>query len=322
MSFETPTIEREQVAAMPHNGEVPPRIIRPAAPQEPNALFAYDTKNILPNDFTGLSTVIEVPPYGFIPDNWSRALLRGLRKLDTAGKTVLEPGMGTGVNLGYLANRPKNERPKALWGGDYDRRMAPVAARNIDRMLTSEERSTVHVCEGELSLIAWAEKHKVQPDIVYGCLPQVPCPKSVHLGEGDSFSHYYEVDHHEAEIDDFGLGLQRLLLLEARELLAKNGSVVLNLGGRPGRDLLMSMFEKNGFAPEVLHAEILRQHEGTNLEPLARREHVMKDSTGHEFEFFGDPEGNEPINATEALNRRNQGLHVYHSIYVIQATIL
>ncbi len=322
MEFQSSEFEHQDWQASPEQGRIAPRIIRPEHPKEFDPLHAHDVQDIFPKNFTGKSTLIEVPPYGFVPDNWSRALLRGLEKLDVAGKTILEPGVGSGINAAYLANRPKHDRPKALWAGDYDRRMAPVAARNADRLLTPDERSTIHLCEGELSLIAWAERHNVRPDIVYGCLPQVPCPKSVHLGDGDSYSHYYEVDHHEAEIDDFGLGLQRLLLLEAKELLAKNGSVVLNLGGRPGRDLLMNMFEKNGFLPEVLHAEIVQQHEGTKLEPLAKREHVMKDVTGHEFEFFCDPEGNEPINATEALKRRNAGLHVYHSIYVVQATMV
>lgn len=322
MSLLSPTQSDELPSSDRYADPVAPRIIVPGAPEPFDVEHVHDVRNILPAGFSGQTTVLEVPPYGFIPDNWSKALLRGLEKLDVAGKNVLEPGIGSGINLAYLANRQRSKRPKSLWGGDYDQRMAPVAARNIDRMLTPEERSIVHLCEGNLSLIAWAERHNVRPDIVYGCLPQVPCPKGVHLGEGDSFSHYYDVNHHEAEIDDFGLGLQVLLLQEAKALLAKNGSVVLNLGGRPGIDLLMRMFRTNGFDPQILHQKIIQQHEGTNLEPLALRESLMQEITGHQFEFFGNADGDEKINATEARRRKDKGEHVYHSIYVIQATMM
>lgn len=304
-------------------------IIRPGEPQRLNPMESHDLRGILPDDFKGRTSIIRVPEYGFRPDNWSKALLRGLQKMDVAGKTILEPGVGTGPNIAYLANRPKSARPKEIWGGDYDRRMAPVAAENCDRMLSKDERAIIQLCEGELSLIAWAHRHNVRPDIVYGCLPQVPCPENIHLGDGDSYSHYYktddngasgQTDRHEADINDFGLKLQVLLLREAKDLLAPKGQVVLNLGGRPGRDMLVKMFEKEGFLPEIIHSEIIRQHEGTDLHQLVKREHTMKDVTGHEYEFFRDAKGEQPINATEALRLREADEHVYHYIYVMKAT--
>ncbi len=297
------------------------RVIAPAHPEAiPNGR-SHDMRNILPSDFGGRTTRIEVPDYGFIPDEWSAALLRGLQRVDFGGRTAIEPGVGTGNNAAYLASLPKDRRPKELWVGDYDERMAPVAARNADRMLEPDQRSVVRPCEGALSLIAWAERQKIRPDIVYGCLPQIPCDENTDLSKGDGYSHYYKVDRHEADIDDFGLGLQRALLLEARDMLPSHGKVVLNLGGRPGKDLLEQLFIRNGFQPEILHSEIIRQHAGTDLQPLAKREAVMKGITGHEFEFFGDPDGKEPINATEAFSRRMKGDHVYHNIYVVQGTL-
>ncbi len=316
------------VSSLQENGDTSPLcIIAPAAPQRINPNERHDMKDIVPSDYQGLTTEIEIPSYGFVPDQWSKAFQRGLQRLDIAGKTLVEPGVGTGLNIGYLASRSKSDRPKAIWNGDYDPRMPKTAARNCDRMLTPEARSIVHPCEGSLSLISWLKRNNVRPDLVYGCLPQVQCPDDIVLGTRDSLSHYFKapagekIDQHTKDMNDFGLRLQVMLLQEARTLLTKNGQVVLNLGGRPGKDVLTKMFEQEGFQAKILHAEIIEQHEGTNLQKFADREDAVQHLTGHKFEFFRDPLGKDQIDAAEAQRLKLSKQPVYHYIYVVRGTM-
>lgn len=273
-----------------------------------------DVIEILPDDFQGDKLRIEVPPYAFIPDEWSRAFLRGLAKVHVKGKFCLEVGVGTGINVIYLL--PKS--PEAIVFCDKDSRCTPLACRNIKRNLPDNHSAHAVPYAGSLDLLAWVQGTGIVRsrnfDVIYGCLPQVILPEGKQIEEGDALAHYYEGDRYTSDFDIYGLALNDMCLQQAHLCLDKDGAVVLNLGGRPGQGILEELFRKNGFEPQLLHKEVIQQHEGTSIESLVTLESV----TPRNFEFFEDEAANKKISATQANERRRSGRPIFHCIYVYQ----
>ncbi|MBI4235149.1 hypothetical protein HY604_02520 [Candidatus Peregrinibacteria bacterium] len=273
------------------------------------------TADVLPDDFGSDSVDIEIPPYAFKPDQWSRAFLRGLAKLDVSGKKCLEIGVGTGINVIYLLAKS----PDSIAISDKEGRCVPLACRNIRRHCReSQNLAKVLPYGGSLDLASWlpfAEDGNF--DIIYGCLPQVILPKDKQIYEGDALAHYYERERYASDLGIYGLALNDILLQQVRPHLKPGGSVVLNLGGRPGQKTLEELFRKNGLRPSILHQEIIAQHAETSLSSLA----TLEVASGRQFEFFADQEAKQPLNAEQAETRRQNRLPVFHRIYVYQGQI-
>lgn len=297
--------------------------------KKPTETPLVSVEEIFPKDISTngqkCSCLIEIPPFAFKPDEWSKAFLRGLSKIDVNDKELLEIGVGTGINVIYLLLA---RSPRSIAISDIDKRCVPLACRNI--------RRNVHTFYREEAfsggpLVHYPTTEKVFPytgskdlanwlgtddcfDIVYGCLPQVVLPKEKRIEDDDAVAHYYEKDHYPSDFGIYGLALNDLLLQQVHPHLKAGGSVVLNLSGRSGQETLEQLFRRNGFKPKLLHQELIAQHAGTSLESLV----TLEVATGRKFEFFADSEAKEPLNATQAEARRIKGEPVFHRIYVYQ----
>lgn len=273
-----------------------------------------DVTEILPDDFQRDELKIEVPSYVFIPDEWSRAFLRGLAKVHVKDKFCLEVGVGTGINVIYLLAKS----PESIAFCDKDERCTRLACRNIQRNVPDDQRAKAVPYAGSLDLLAWAERAGTVGsrnfDVIYGCLPQVVLPEGIQINQRDALAHYYERDRYKSDFGIYGLALNACLLQQAHSCLGKDGRIVLNLGGRPGQDILEELFRKNGFEPQLLHKEVIEQHAGTSIESLA----TLEVAAGRSFEFFEDEAANQQISATRAEERRRLGLPIFHRIYVYQ----
>lgn len=290
----------------------------------PEFQHPLDIRDILPPDYDG-ETVIDCPPWAFKPDEWTRALLRGVAKLDLHDADVAEAGVGPGTNQIYVT---KAKRPARSYGSDLDGRLPRVAAGNVLRAAGQQAAERFTPIHGNQSLLSWITRQRL--DVVLACIPQVPADHHDERtlaqvrafaakvnGNGtdvqtDELSHYYDPDTYPSDLNAFGLGLNDHLLQQARGVLRARGKAILNLGGRPGRPTLEGMFRKNGFTPTLLHSELIQQHPGTDLEPLA----TLEKHTDHAFEFFADDRGERQITAREAEDLRRAGHPVYHNIYV------
>ncbi len=269
--------------------------------------------DVFPADYTG-GVEFEVPLYSFLPDQWTRAFLKGLAAFDGFdGKKVLELGVGVGINAAYVLQA---RNPTTLYATDIDGRCTAVSAKNVQHNAAPENAEKYQPLEGDRNLASWLTE-KGFADVVYGCLPQVVRPTGMDLHEGNTVGHYYDPALYQSDLHHLGLGLNEFALRQLHPLLNSGASVILNLSGRPGlgQGLEELLFRKNGYEPRVLHEEVIAQHVMTSIATLADVER----ETGHTFEFFtaqsGAPETQ--VSATVAEARRLAGQPVYHKIYVI-----
>lgn len=272
--------------------------------------------NIFPTQYRG-GRDFEVPEFAFKPDQWSRALLRGLSRFGKQGgfkgKAVAELGVGTGANVAYILSE---HDPRMLYASDINGACTELATRNVARAVPPRRNKFVPI-PGDQNLAGWLN-HLPQGsvDVVYGCLPQVVKAREIDLHEGDNVAHYYDPALYPSSVHNLGLGLNDFALRQLHPLLPEGGTVILNLSGRPGKEeALEQMFKDAGYEPRLLHEEVIPQHAGTSLATLS----AVEAKNGHRFEFFSSPEGStrHRITATEAEKRRVSGKAVYHKIYVI-----
>ncbi|MFC2967098.1 hypothetical protein [Acidimangrovimonas pyrenivorans] len=281
----------------------------------------------------------ETPSFAFDPtDPWTETFQKGLERAGLRGRRIYEVGIGTGTNVAFMLHICGAE---SVSGSDLDPRLAELAARNV-RSLAPQEADRFHPIHGSVSLIDTPEAlaEIKRSDVVVGCLPQVGDPTDLRLAafreaqradlaEGadersdDHIAHYYPW----AEFDDYpfnsvGLGLNEALLRRLRAS-APEAEVVLNFGSRVGSAILFSFFEANGYEPEKLHSQVVRQDAGTDISFFVALEKALR---GTEFEadfsceFFADPEGRKPLSACEAQARidAEPEAPLYHEVCVIR----
>lgn len=269
---------------------------------------------LLPADLVGAHDVhIRIPQWAFIPDRWTAAFLRGLVLLapEWKSKRVWEVGVGTGVNLILLNDAPCRE----YYFSDFDPRCTQLALENVSS--NGLDLIRYRALTGPWDLVtppngAWVPN----VDVVFACIPQVPA--DFDLTQGDNIAHYYCPRRYpNSRLHACGLGLNEELLKQARRVLSSRGSVVLNLGGRPGIERLKEMYVTCGYVPRVAHEEIIPQHHETSLESLA----VLEENGHTQFEFFEDEAARMRINARTAEERRKRELPLFHKIYVIEGVL-
>lgn len=287
------------------------------------------------------------------PDHWTGFFRDALGKAPDslfAGKRVVEVGIGSGELSRALTLRESS--PNYIIGTDISQAALDDAAGNLlstgpnhrytlsGRSLTGgrglifeptdNRSSSIEVVRS--SLLAKLIEREEVADTIFACIPQVPIPRDVEIEKGDNSGNYYDPrsltnngivlsDEQKvllAEYDQFGLGLNFKLLLEAPHILAPDGHIILNLGGRPGFTRLMQMFNDAGFDPKLIDSKIIHHDKGTSIRPLAERER----KAGHKlFEFFADPQGRIEMTAEEAMQQLEEGSEIYHAIYAIDATL-
>lgn len=279
------------------------------------------------------------PGYAFDPsDPWTQTFQISLERAGLSGKTVYEVGMGTGVNAAFMLRMCGARR---VSGSDLDPRMADLAMHNVEN-LAPQEASRFHPVHGAVSLIDSPEAlgEIARADVVIGCLPQVAdpgcdrfaavrdaaqteLPEGADVREDDHIAHYYPW----AAFEDFpfnsvGLGLNEALLRRLRAK-APAAEVILNFGARIGVPVLFELFKANGYTPEKLHGQIVKQHEGTDISFFVALERSLH-GTGFDDEFscafYTDAEGQQQISAAEAQARMDADVHaaIYHEVCTIR----
>lgn len=270
-------------------------------------------EDIFPRDYTG-GIEFEVPLFSFLPDQWTRAFLKGLAAFDGFdGKKVLELGVGTGINPAYILEM---RNPSVLYAADIDGRCTEVSVKNVAHNVSPEKAAKYHPIRGDQNLASFVTEVGFA-DVVYGCLPQVVKAADMNLHEGNTVGHYYDPALYPSELHHLGLGLNEFALRQLYPLMNVGGTVILNLSGRPGlgQGLEELLFRKNGYEPRVLHEEVIQQHVMTSVATLGE----VEKRTGHTFEFFTSASGapETQVSAAVAEARRLAGQPVYHKIYVI-----
>lgn len=260
-----------------------------------------------------------VPEFAFDPnDPWTQTFQEGLRRAGLAGRRVYEVGIGTGVNAVFLL---RSLNVAEMSGSDLDPRLTELAMRNV-RSLASEDAGRFLPVTGAVSLIDTnaARAAVAGSDTIIACLPQVTSPDDekfalfrdahdVELGEdaedrsADHIAHYYPWKLFDClPFNAVGLGLNEGLVRRVKEVAPK-AELVMNFGARIPKETICAMFEANGYAPEVLHGQIVKQDEGTDISFFVALEAAME-GTGLENKlvcaFFADPEGKVPLSACKA----------------------
>ncbi|MGB0660246.1 MAG: hypothetical protein ACPGNV_08685 [Mangrovicoccus sp.] len=281
-----------------------------------------------------------VPDFAFDPtDPWTQTFQEGLRRAKLEGKSVYEVGIGTGMNAVFLL---RSLKAASVSGSDLDPRLTELASKNVES-LAPEDADRFHPVAGEVSLIDTdaARAAVGQADVIIACLPQVTSPDDekfavfrdahdVDIGEdaqersADHIAHYYPWKLFDClPFNAVGLGLNEALLRRVREA-APQAELIMNFGARIPRATICSMFEANGYAPEVLNSRIVLQDAGTDISFFVTLETAME-GTGLESKvvccFFADAEGKQPLSACEAQDRQinTPDEPLYHEVCVIRA---
>ncbi|MBN9672454.1 hypothetical protein [Roseibium aggregatum] len=281
----------------------------------------------------------EAPSFAFDPtDPWTETFQRGLEAANLSGKRIYEVGIGTGTNAAFLLQLCD---AALVSGSDLDPRLIELAERNV-RSLAPDKIDQFHPIKGAVSLIDTdaARAQIAQTDVVIGCLPQVGDPgdkrlsafreaQAVELADGadeqadDHIAHYYPWEAFDSyPFNSVGLGLNEALLQRLREHAPK-AEVIMNFGCRVGTGIIFELFEANGFRPEKLHSQIVRQDAGTDISFFVMLEKALT-GTGLEKDFvckfFKDAEGKQPISACEAqkLIDEDPETPLFHEVAVIR----
>lgn len=289
---------------------------------------SVDVSHIIPDDMlkkhrdNGGSTMFHLPECVFKPDQWTAAFQHGLHSFGVnysfKDKVVVELGTGSGINLVLVKSV---FGPSHIYGSDIHPDVANVAKGNVEYNLPFHKQRNVTIVKGGHNLGKWMS-NSFRSDIIFGCLPQVVAPPSVTdltSQDEDSSSHYYRREDYplaSSESHKWGLGLNYHALKELSPHLKSGGQIILNLGGRPGKDRLLQMFHENGFEADILHSERVQQHNGTSISTLVQQENAC--TFGEKFEFF--TKDNKQISATSADLLRKSGGEIFHKIYVIVGT--
>ncbi|NES81316.1 MAG: aminotransferase class I/II-fold pyridoxal phosphate-dependent enzyme [Moorea sp. SIO2B7] len=272
-------------------------------------------------------------PSTFSPEEWSFTFYEGLERYpnnEFSDRTVAELGCGNGWITLALAQRCL---PKTIYGIDINPKAITCSQLNLYLNALDDFGSQIYDSEGltlldrvifaQSDLLSYFRDHNILLDRAVGCIPQVLSPEPEILenlvAESASDEFLYSLSNYcdkQGYVEDqFGLGLIARALEELIERIKPNGKVILNLGGRPGTTVLERLMTRRGFAVKQIWQTKVAQAEDTDIGSLVE----IEKSSGHRFEFFLNPHGFEPINATTAFHYANAGNVIYHAVSVYEA---
>ncbi len=260
-------------------------------------------------------TPIFISPNTFIPDSWTRSFLKGIltiEKLKNA-ETIVEIGVGTGIVPIVLARAGFNF--KKFYGFDIDTLATRVS--NINASLYNLGSRTVFkgggsIFEPERSF----GLSNAYIDLVVANIPQVPSMSTGPIR--DLFDYYHMpvgVTGRKRDWAMQGLWLVSEILEQAKTRLRTNGRVVLNIGGRPGKEHLIGMLSDCGYEAEIVHNEIIEQDPETDISALVHFERTQSVF----YSFYSDSECKAQISARAAYERIAEGEKAFHELFVIEA---
>ncbi|QND44764.1 class I SAM-dependent methyltransferase (plasmid) [Rhizobium lusitanum] len=278
---------------------------------------------------------LEAPSFAFDPtDPWTETFQIGLWRAGLQGRHVYEVGIGTGTNAVFLLDKCD---VASASGSDIDPRLTMLAIRNVAK-LAPERADRFRPVEGAVSLIDTDDARTAisAADVVIACLPQVGCPTDKRLARvyskwrgsadysvsnksDDHYAHYYPW----SAFDEFpfnavGLGLNQALLQQLK-VYAPRAEVIMNIGCRVGHETILNFFRANGYEPECLHTQIVRQHKETSIAFFVSIERIL-DGTGFEkefaCEFYADRDGGIRLSArkAEALLAESADAELFHEV--------
>ena len=272
-------------------------------------------------------------PSIFSPEEWSFTFYEGLSRFPSSyfsGKKIVELGCGNGWICISLA---LNTDLDFIYGLDINPKAITCAKINLALNAFNDEGEEIKTYSGkglweslffgESDLLAYCRENHIELDRIIGCIPQVLSPdpekliKNITEHSTDEqlydLSNYCSVKGHVE--DEFGLGLIATAIEESLQCLKAGGTVVMNLGGRPGAQILEGLFKRRGFLVNKIWSTKVIQAEDTDIQALVE----IEKRTGHKFEFFMGLDAREPINAQTAEAYVKQGGVITHSLSVYEA---
>jgi methionine S-methyltransferase len=117
--------------------------------------------------------------------------------------------------------------------------------------------------------------------------------------------------------DQFGLGLIARAAEEAAEVLKISGKLILNLGGRPGTQVLSGLFQRRGYKIRPIWRTQVSQAKDTDIQSLV----AIEEKTAHRFEFYLSHEGEIPISAKTAHAYATAGGEIVHGLTVYECQL-
>ena len=274
-------------------------------------------------------------PSIFSPEEWSFTFFEGLSRFSAErfeGERLAELGCGNGWVTIALALRHRLDK---IYGLDINPRSVTCAQINLylnsfadnGELFTGAssrplwERVEFHT--SDLLQYVLDEDHKL--DRVVGCIPQVLAPDPEALlqraCESDSDQALYDLsnytDAHGYLEDQFGLGLIAKALEQSVSCLRAGGSLIFNLGGRPGTQVLEGLFLRRGCLLDKVWTTRVEQAGDTDIQALVDIEANYQ----HRFEFFMNRDCEEPISAKTAQAYGQAGGRIFHALSVYEVSL-
>ncbi|MDB2447280.1 aminotransferase class I/II-fold pyridoxal phosphate-dependent enzyme [bacterium] len=286
-----------------------------------------------PNGWKSLS-LLQLPST-FAPEEWSYTFYEGLNRYPKQrffNKKVCELGCGNGWISLSVAIKTQAE---IVYGVDINPKAIVLSKLNLylnaldkdGQIKKFEDGASLldKVVFAESDLLNYFTENSIQLDLITGCIPQVLSPDSdmefKDVKEELSDEALYDLSNYAPSLgyieDQFGLGLIAKALEQSIGVLNASGRVVLNLGGRPGQEVLESLFLRRGFTCDKIWQTKVWQADDTDISPLVN----IESGSAHRFEFFTSLTSDISVNATVADTYAKKGGHVAHSLCVYEGKL-
>lgn len=271
-------------------------------------------------------------PSIFQPEDWSFTFYEGLsryRRTDYQDKVLVELGCGNGwISIALALSSTLSK----IYGLDINPRAITCARLNV--YLNALVSTVVNDVKGQTplwervsfhtsDLLAELRDRQIQADWIIGCIPQILAPDPTALKAAVT---EYDTDHALHDLsnyttpqgyleDQFGLGLIARAIDEAIVSLKPLGKIILNLGGRPGQQVLAQLFLRRGLLLKPIWSTLVAQAADTEIDALVQ----IEQGSDHRFEFYMTRDASQPICAQTARAFVEAGGDLFHALTVYEA---
>jgi len=274
-------------------------------------------------------------PSTFTPEEWSYTFFEGLSRCDNSNfhkKNIVELGCGNGWITIAMA---KKFNPQNIVGLDINPRA--IVASKINLYINAIDSTGALIVDHDglslLDKVAFYESDLLGHfkgktgyfETIIGCIPQVLSPSEdifdTIISENQNDEFLYSLSNYcgkQGYIEDqFGLGLIAKAVEESIDVLKSTGRIILNLGGRPGENVLERLFKRRGLSVQKIWQRRVLQAEDTDIDSLVE----IEKKSPHRFEFFLGLNSNDPISAKTAKHYLQNGGTISHSLTVYEFAI-
>ena len=288
-------------------------------------LSAYE----LTADYSDTKIKLFVNDAVFIPELWGKTFAEGLLKQSSLfkDKTVAELGTGTGWISFLLLLKTDVKFILAL-----DINSIAVLLANLNLWLNGTNPNGDFILREnginfvdsfkavQSDLLNYPISESKTFDLVIGCIPQVIHPDTNILDiDNSSNKELLDLSNYcfrQGIIEDyFGLPLIARASEQSQLVLNKSGKLILVIGGRPGKDIIETMFLRRGLIPKIIWSRRIPQAADTSIDTLVE----VENNQNIKFHFYISPESNESISANLAKLIIDKKKPVYHDLSVYQS---